>query len=97
MTTSSSLSWGSSFTSVSGRLGETKLSSESRTVGDEASDDVELERRSGLRREKVGVTGDTGSDAVEGNGWCPVASIGLRAANSAPAFALSLFLLASTS
>jgi len=61
---SSSLSCGSSRTSVSGRLAENP-SVDSRMVGEDARDEVELDSLEWPHVEKVGVAGVVASDWVE--------------------------------
>ena len=78
MSCSSSLSCGSSLTSVNGLLGVPKPSMDSRTMGDglEASDELELGKRVWPRAENVGDVGDGKSDDIddcEFRGACPMA------------------------
>ena len=62
---SSSLSCGSSLTSVNVLYPEPNPSSDERIVGDDAIEEVELGSLECPRREKVGVAGEGRSDIVE--------------------------------
>ena len=62
---SSSLSCGSSLTSVNVLYPEPNPSSDERIVGDDAIEEVELGSLECPRREKVGVVGEGRSDIVE--------------------------------
>ena len=86
MSKSSSLSRGSSFTSVNGRFAEPKPSIDSRTTGDDAREELELGKRPWPRSEKVGVVGDGRSDTCDD---CDTTEVG----DDMPA---SSFFLAST-